>query len=144
LDGVETFCGPAQWLQFLSGSRVLVNLLPLTPETENILDRRAMMALPAGAYLINVARGRHLVDEDLLAALDSGHLAGALLDVFRQEPLPHEHAFWHHPRITLTPHTSARTLRRESLAQIIGKIDALETGATPQSLGGWVRTEVGY
>lgn len=144
LDGVETFCGPAQWPQFLSGSRVLVNLLPLTPETENILDRRALMALPAGAYLINVARGRHLVDEDLLAALGSGHLAGALLDVFRQEPLPAEHPFWSHPRITVTPHTSARTLRRESLAQIIGKIDALETGAPPHSLGGWVRTEVGY
>ncbi len=144
LPGVQTFCGPAQWLEFLRGSRILVNLLPLTPETENLLDRQALMSLPAGAYLINVARGRHLVDEDLLAALDGGHLAGALLDVFRREPLPTEHPFWHHPRITLTPHTSARTLQRESLAQIIGKIDALETGAPPQSLGGWVRTEVGY
>lgn len=144
LEGVQTFSGTAQWFEFLRGSRVLVNLLPLTPETENILDRKALMSLPAGAYLINVARGRHLVDEDLLAALDCGHLCGALLDVFRQEPLPPEHLFWAHPRITLTPHTSARTLRRESLAQIIGKIDALETGAPPQSLGGWVRTEVGY
>ena len=102
------------------------------------------MSLPAQAYLINVARGGHLVDQDLLTALDSGHLAGALLDVFRHEPLPPEHPFWRHPRITLTPHTSARTLRRESLAQIVSKIGALETGADPRSLSGRVRTEVGY
>jgi glyoxylate/hydroxypyruvate reductase A len=144
IEGVQTFAGKAQWHQFLSGSRILVNLLPLTPETENLLDHQALMSLPAQAYLINVARGRHLVDQDLLTALDSGHLAGALLDVFRQEPLPPEHPFWRHPRITLTPHTSARTLRRESLAQIVAKIGALETGADPRSLGGWVRTEVGY
>jgi len=144
LPGVQTFWGAAQWPDFLRGSRILVNLLPLTPETDKILDRRALMSLPVGGYLINVARGRHLVDEDLLAVLDSGHLAGALLDVFQQEPLPADHPFWHHPLITVTPHTSARTLRRESLAQIIGKIVALEAGALPQSLGGWVRTEVGY
>jgi glyoxylate/hydroxypyruvate reductase A len=91
-----------------------------------------------------VARGRHLVDEDLLALLDSGHLAGATLDVFRQEPLPPEHAFWRHPRITLTPHTSARTLREDSLDQIVTKIRALEAGAAPLSMGGLVRLQVGY
>jgi len=144
LDGIQTFCGAAQLQEFLKGSRILVNLLPLTPETENLLDRQALMSLPAQAYLINVARGGHLVDQDLLTALDSGHLAGALLDVFRHEPLPPEHPFWRHPRITLTPHTSARTLRRESLAQIVAKIGALETGADPRSLSGRVRTEVGY
>lgn len=144
LEGVQTFSGAAQLHEFLRGSRILVNLLPLTPETENLLDHQALMSLPAQAYLINVARGRHLVDQDLLTALDSGHLAGALLDVFRHEPLPPEHPFWRHPRITLTPHTSARTLRRESLAQIVAKIGALETGADPHSLSGRVRTEVGY
>jgi glyoxylate/hydroxypyruvate reductase A len=144
LEGIQTFYGAAQLHEFLKGSRILVNLLPLTPETENLLDHQALMSLPAQAYLINVARGGHLVDQDLLTALDSGHLAGALLDVFRHEPLPPEHPFWRHPRITLTPHTSARTLRRESLAQIVSKIGALETGADPRSLSGRVRTEVGY
>ena len=144
LPGVQTFCGPDQWHAFLSGSRILVNLLPLTPATENILDRAALERLPAGAMVINVARGRHLVDDDLLALLDSGHLAAALLDVFRQEPLPPEHRFWHHPRITITPHTSARTLRRESVAQMVAKMAALQAGATPQSLGGLVRPQVGY
>lgn len=144
IGGVDTFAGPAQFDAFLAGCQVLVNLLPLTPETENILNRQSLMRLPVGAYLVNVARGRHLVEEDLLAALDCGHLSGALLDVFRQEPLPAEHPFWRHPRITLTPHTSARTLRRESLDQIIAKIGALEAGTPPDSLGGRLRVEVGY
>lgn len=144
IAGVDTFAGPAQFDAFLAGCQVLVNLLPLTPETENILNRQSLMRLPVGAYLVNVARGRHLVEEDLLAAVDCGHLSGALLDVFRQEPLPAEHPFWRHPRITLTPHTSARTLRRESLDQIIAKIGALEAGTPPDSLGGRVRVEVGY
>ena len=75
-----------------------------------------------------MARGAHLVDDDLLALLASGHLAGATLDVFRTEPLPSEHPFWHNPKITITPHTSARTLRDQSIAQIAGKIRALEAG----------------
>jgi glyoxylate/hydroxypyruvate reductase A len=113
---------------FLGASQVLVNLLPLTPDTENILNRDTLAQLRTGAYVINVARGAHVVDADLLALLDSGHLAGATLDVFRTEPLPAEHPFWQHRRITVTPHTSARTLRDESVAQIVGKIRALERG----------------
>ena len=144
IEGVDTYAGPEQLADFLSASHVLVNLLPLTPETENILNRDTLGRLMPGGHLINVARGRHLVDEDLLALLDSGHLAGATLDVFRQEPLPVAHPFWQHPRITITPHTSARTLRRESLAQIVAKIQALEQGAPAASLGGWVRAHVGY
>lgn len=144
LDGVQTFVGPEEMPLFLAASRVLVNLLPLTPETENLLNARTLSQLQPGGYVINVARGRHLVDEDLLALLDSGHLAGATLDVFRQEPLPPEHAFWCDARITLTPHTSARTLRENSLAQIVAKIRALEAGAAPQGMGGLVRPHVGY
>jgi glyoxylate/hydroxypyruvate reductase A len=113
---------------FLAASRVLVNLLPLTPDTQNILNRDTLARLQPGGYVINVARGAHLVDADLLALLDSGHLAGATLDVFRTEPLPAGHAFWNHPRITITPHTSARTLRDESIAQIAGKIRRAGTG----------------
>jgi glyoxylate/hydroxypyruvate reductase A len=119
-------------------------LLPLTAETENILNRQTLSQLKPGGYLINVARGRHLVDEDLLALLASGQLSGATLDVFRQEPLPAEHLFWRHPAITLTPHTSARTLRDESVAQIVAKIHRLQAGDAPHSLGGWVKTELRY
>lgn len=144
LDGVQTFAGPEAMPLFLAASRVLVNLLPLTPETENLLNARTLSQLQPGGYVINVARGRHLVDEDLLALLDSAHLAGATLDVFRQEPLPPEHAFWRDARITLTPHTSARTLRENSLAQIVAKIRALEAGAAPQGMSGLVRPHVGY
>jgi glyoxylate/hydroxypyruvate reductase A len=128
LDGVRGFNGAAQLDAFLAASRVLVNLLPLTPDTTNILNRERLSRLQPGGYVINVARGAHLVDDDLLALLDSGHLAGATLDVFRTEPLPQAHPFWLHPKITITPHTSARTLRETSIAQIAGKLMALQRG----------------
>jgi len=127
--GVRCFAGAAQFKDFLAASKVLVNLLPLTPDTRDILNRDTLSQLQSGGYVINVARGAHLVEEDLLALLDSGHLAGAALDVFRTEPLPAAHPFWQHPKITVTPHTSARTLRETSIAQIAGKIQALERGA---------------
>ena len=128
LDGVRGFSGREGFNDFLAASRVLVNLLPLTPDTQDILNRDTLSRLQPGGYVINVARGAHLVDEDLLALLDEGHLAGATLDVFRTEPLPAGHPFWTHPSIAVTPHTSARTLRDESIAQIAGKIRALEQG----------------
>jgi glyoxylate/hydroxypyruvate reductase len=141
IDGVHTWYGTDQLDDFLSHCKVLVCLLPLTPLTENILNRHTLGLLQSGGYVINVARGAHLVDEDLLALLDNGHLAGATLDVFRQEPLPAAHAFWKHPKITLTPHTSARTLRDESIAQIAQKIVALEAGS---SVAGVVDRQKGY
>jgi len=144
IDGVQCFSGEAGLNDFLAASRMLVCLLPLTPETENILRRDTLARLQPGGYVINVARGRHLVESDLIALLDSGHLAGATLDVFRTEPLPMAHPFWAHPKITLTPHTSARTLRGESIAQIAGKIRALETGASLSSLAGVVNLNQGY
>ncbi len=128
IDGVRCFAGPAAFTEFLCASKVLVNLLPLTPETQDILRRETLAKLRPGGYVINVARGAHLVEEDLLALIDSGHLAGATLDVFRSEPLAAEHPFWTHPKICITPHTSARTLRDESIAQIAGKILAFERG----------------
>jgi glyoxylate/hydroxypyruvate reductase len=141
VPGVRAFEGAGQFDDFLAASRVLVNLLPLTPETENLLNRATLSRLPAGAYLVNVARGAHVVEEDLLELIDSGHLAGATLDVFRTEPLPAGHPFWNHPRIVATPHTSARTLRDESIAQIAGKIAALQRG---EPLVGVVDRERGY
>jgi len=141
LEGVRTFAGAAQFDEFLAASRVLVNLLPLTHDTQAILSRNTLSRLLPGGYVINVARGAHLVDDDLLALLDEGHLAGATLDVFRTEPLPADHPFWTHPRITVTPHTSARTLRDESIAQIAGKILALERG---EAIAGIVDPARGY
>lgn len=141
LPGIRCFSGSQGLSEFLAASRVLVNLMPLTPETENILSQSTLSQLQKGGYLINVARGKHLVEEDLIALIDSGHLAGATLDVFRTEPLPAEHPFWQHPQITVTPHTSARTLRDESIAQIVGKIQALQRG---EPINGVVDSKRGY
>ena len=141
LDGVRCYSGADGLNDFLAASRVLVNLLPLTPETENILNHSTLSRLQRGGCVINVARGAHLVDADLLALLDSGHLAGATLDVFRTEPLPAGHPFWQHPAITLTPHMSARTLRDETIAQIAGKVAALQRG---EALAGVVDRARGY
>lgn len=141
LDGVRVFYGAAQLNDFLASSRVLVNLLPLTPDTVNILNHQRLSRLQPGGYVINVARGAHLVDDDLLAMIDSGHLAGATLDVFRTEPLPADHPFWREPKITITPHTSARTLRKESVAQMVGKIAAMARG---ELISGMVSIDRGY
>jgi glyoxylate/hydroxypyruvate reductase A len=141
LPGVRCYAGEEQLAEFLAETKVLVCLLPLTGQTQGILNRETLAQLQPGGYLINVARGAHLVEEDLIPLLDGGHLAGATLDVFRQEPLPAGHPFWRHPKITITPHTSARTLRDESVAQIAGKILALERG---EPIGGVVDHHQGY
>jgi glyoxylate/hydroxypyruvate reductase A len=126
--GVDSYAGRVELDAFLARCRVLVCLLPLTRETRGLLDRRALSQLPIGAHVVNVARGALIVDEDLLALLDQGRLGGATLDVFHDEPLPAAHPFWHHPRISITPHVSAVTLVEESVAQIAGKIARLEVG----------------
>jgi glyoxylate/hydroxypyruvate reductase A len=139
--GVESFAGRAELAPFLAASQMLVCLLPSTPETRGLLDRAAFAALPRGAHVVNVARGDIVVDDDLTAALDRGHLAGATLDVFRTEPLPSGHPFWHHPRITLTPHASAVTLVEDAAVQVAGKIRRLERG---DSVTGIVDRARGY
>jgi glyoxylate/hydroxypyruvate reductase A len=128
IAGVDCYSGMETLDRFLAGCRVLVCMLPLTPETNNLLDRARLSQLPQGAYLINVARGAHVAEPDLLTLIRSGHIAGATLDVFRHEPLPAPHPFWEESRITITPHISALTVRRESVVQIAGKIHALESG----------------
>jgi glyoxylate/hydroxypyruvate reductase A len=141
VPGVTCFSGKTGLAAFLSATRILVCLVPLTSDTENILNRQTLGRLMPGGYLINVARGAHLVDQDLLDLLESGHLAGAALDVFRTEPLPQGHPFWSHPKITVTPHTSARTLRDETVAQIARKISALQRG---EPIAGVVDLHRGY
>ncbi|HYH20220.1 MAG TPA: glyoxylate/hydroxypyruvate reductase A [Azospirillum sp.] len=109
LDGIETVHGEDGLVALLARSDLLVCLLPLTGSTRGILDRKLFATLPPGAVVINAARGGHLVEADLLAALDSGHLAGASLDVFAEEPLPPGHPFWSHPKIHVTPHVAGIT-----------------------------------
>lgn len=104
---VEVYAGDDEKNTFLSKSNILVCLLPLTLETTGILNNKLFKELPKQSYVINVARGGHLVDEDLLEYINNGHLAGAGLDVFHEEPLPFEHPFWTHPKIHITPHVAS-------------------------------------
>ncbi len=128
LDGIETFHGSDGFERFLARSDILVDVLPLTRETRGLLDAAAFARLPRGAYFINMARGGHVVDEALLAALDSGHLAGAALDVFNVEPLPAGHPYWTHPRVHVTPHIAGATNPRTASPGVIENIKRLRAG----------------
>ncbi|CAI1564609.1 Glyoxylate/hydroxypyruvate reductase A [Serratia marcescens] len=141
IDGVQSFAGEAQRAAFLDGVKLVINLLPNTPETVGILNRELFAQLSSGAYLINIARGAHLVEADLLAALEQGQLAAATLDVFAREPLPQDHPFWRHPRVTITPHIAAITLPQQAMDQIAANIRALEAGHAP---AGVVDRQRGY
>lgn len=128
LPGIETFHGPDGLARVLAQSDILVNVLPLTRDTTGLLDAKLFAALPKGAYLINMARGGHVVDEALLAALDSGHLSGAALDVFNQEPLPPEHRYWTHPKVQVTPHIAGATNPRTASPGVIENIRNIRAG----------------
>lgn len=134
LPGIECFAGEEGLERLLSRSSALVCLLPLTPRTRGILNAATLAQLPEGACLINVARGAHVVECDLLAALDAGHLAHAYLDVFETEPLPREHPFWTHPRVSVTPHVAALTDPRTALPSVIENLKRVRRGATPRDL----------
>lgn len=120
VPGIENFHGPEGLKPFLARSEILVCLLPLTAETKGILNQDLFQHLPKGAALINAARGGHLVQEDLIPALDAGQLSYAALDVFTPEPLPGDHPFWRHPRITLSPHVASITDPR-TVVQLIAE-----------------------
>jgi glyoxylate/hydroxypyruvate reductase len=109
IPGIATFAGPDGLRPFLAQTEILLCVLPLTSDTRGVINRDTLAALPRGAFVINIARGAHIVDEDLIAALDAGHIAGATLDVFTHEPLPRDHRFWSHPKITVTPHVASLT-----------------------------------
>ena len=137
LPGMRCYAGEDGLDAFLRASRVLVCILPLTPETTGIINRENLQKLQSGtehtvgsrgAYVINVARGGHLVEDDLLALVKTGHIAGATLDVFQQEPLPSEHPYWQEPRITITPHFAAASVEQDTIQQISEKIRALQRG----------------
>ena len=141
LPSVQSFHGEDGRAAFLARSEILVCLLPLTPETEGILDRDLFQALPAGAYLINAGRGGHQVESDILAALDSGQLAGATLDVFREEPLPTASPFWDHPKVTVTPHNASITNPQSAVRHVCESIRRVRAG---EPLRNVVDPDLGY
>ena len=138
---VQSFAGQAELGGFLQGTRVLINLLPNTAETVGIINQTLLAQLPDESYLLNLARGVHVVEEDLLAALNNGKLKGAMLDVFSREPLPQESPLWAHPRVAMTPHVAAVTRPMEAIAYIAGTISRLERG---ESVSGQVDRQRGY
>lgn len=138
---VQSFAGQAELGTFLQGTRVLINLLPNTAETVGIINQTLLAQLPDESYVLNLARGVHVVEEDLLAALNSGKLKGAMLDVFSREPLPQESPLWAHPRVAMTPHVAAVTRPMEAIAYIAGTISRLERG---EPVSGQVDRQRGY
>jgi glyoxylate/hydroxypyruvate reductase A len=127
-EGVRLFHGEAERAGFLAGCDSVVNLLPLTPKTHGLLDIRWFALMRRGAQLINVGRGDHLVEADLLAALDQGQIGQATLDAFSTEPLPPEHPFWSHPRIVVTPHIATRTAPAVIARQTLDHLAAVRAG----------------
>jgi glyoxylate/hydroxypyruvate reductase A len=130
-DGIRGFHGAGGLDAMLAGTEILVNLLPLTSETRGILNLDLFNRMMRGGYLIQVGRGEHMVEADLLAALESGQLAGAALDVFLAEPLPPEHPFWTHPGIVLTPHDACDVTVPAVAQTIRATAEALQAGVRP-------------
>ncbi|MEO8485373.1 MAG: glyoxylate/hydroxypyruvate reductase A [Betaproteobacteria bacterium] len=141
IPGVESFHGRERLPTFLARSTMLIAMLPSTPDTRGLLDADALALLPGGAHLVNLGRGDLVVETALIAALNRGHLAHATLDVFREEPLPARHSFWHHSAISVTPHVSAVTRAADAVEQVAAKIRALERG---ESVSGVVERDRGY
>jgi glyoxylate/hydroxypyruvate reductase A len=126
--GVQGFSGPDGLEAMMRQTDILVCLLPLTAETRGVINARSLAWLPRGAFVINAARGGHLVADDLLAALDSGHVAAAALDVFEPEPLPADHRFWTHPKALVWPHASAITIPSSAAPQVVENLRRAREG----------------
>jgi glyoxylate/hydroxypyruvate reductase len=118
IPNVACFAGQKELNMFLNDTDFLINILPLTAATENFLDKNVLKQIKKDGFLINVGRGEHLVEQDVVELLDEGHLSGALLDVFRVEPLPQDHVFWTHPKIQITPHIASLTNVESATTQI--------------------------
>lgn len=129
--GIASFAGTAELAAFLKRTDILVCLLPLTDATRGILNTATLELLPEGAAVINAARGGHLIESDLIAALDEGHLSGATLDVFASEPLPPGSPLWTHPKVTVTPHIAALTDMRSTTATIVESMARIRAGGRP-------------
>lgn len=140
-DPIACFHGRKQLDHFLGHSRIVINVLPLTPETEGILNAHAFRQMPADSFIINIGRGEHVDEQALLASVQQGNLSGAVLDVFLEEPLPVHHPFWNEPKIRITPHISGQTNLVMAMRQIAQKIRAHQDG---QPMSGVVNKQVGY
>ncbi|CAJ2377224.1 MAG: Glyoxylate/hydroxypyruvate reductase A [Arenicellales bacterium IbO2] len=128
IRGVASHHGARGLREMLARSEILVCLLPLTAQTENILNAETFAQLPKGAFVINAARGGHCMEEDLLAALESGHLAGAALDVFKTEPLEKSSPLWRHPRVYITPHIASMTVPATAAEHVMENIRRFRAG----------------
>ena len=127
-EGVQTFDGLDGLEKFLNRTQILICLLPLTPETHGVLGRGTFNRLPSGAAVINVGRGAHLVEEDLIAALDKGKIEVAVLDVFNEEPLPVDNPLWDHPRVFITPHIASVTTPETAVVAVADAVEELRKG----------------
>ena len=128
---VKSYSGQSELGSFLAETELLICLLPDTDKTRGIINQDLLAQLPQGAAIANMARGALVVDEDLLEAIDSGHIRGAMLDVFHQEPLARVHAYWQHPKVFVTPHIAAETVYRASAQQVAHDIERMEQGLAP-------------
>lgn len=131
VEGVTSYCGLEGLAPMLAQSDILVSILPSTQATKGLLNTALFAQLPRGAHVINVGRGEHLVEDDLLAALDTGQISGATLDVFSVEPLPVGHSFWGHPRIIITPHIGGDTIPETAAEFVVGNIEKIRAGRRP-------------
>lgn len=141
VEGVEVYTGEDGWQAAVAGAHYIVNVLPLTPHTTGILNQGSLSGVADGAHLINIARGDHLVEADLIPMLDAGQLGKATLDVTTTEPLPGNHPFWQHPNIFITPHISGVTYPRSAARQILQTIQDFSVG---NPLDHVVNRSVGY
>ena len=139
IPGVTVFAGPDQMNSFLDGVDILVSVLPLTPDTTGIINKDLFSQLARGAFVINGGRGPQLVESDLLDAINSGQIAGAALDVFTIEPLPDQHPFWTHPKVTVWPHVAAQTNPNTAAIQVAAAIAAIMNGREPENRVDWQR-----
>jgi glyoxylate/hydroxypyruvate reductase len=131
ISGAKSFFGQDGLVAFLERTEILICLLPLTPETEGIINAESLAHLPDGAFIINAARGAHIVDDDFLAALGSGKVAAATLDVFSPEPLAEDHPYWSHPNVTVTPHIASLTNATTAAGEIAANIKRIQAGDRP-------------
>jgi len=139
LDNVEVFAGMDALPAFAEGAEIIISVLPLTPETRGVMNQAFFARLAPGAFIINGGRGPQIVDDDLLAALDKGQLGGAALDVFATEPLPQDHTFWAHPKISVWPHVAAQTNPETAAQQVAAAITAMIEGREPANRVDWER-----
>ena len=131
IPGVTSYAGAEELDAFLAQTHILVSLLPLTPDTEDMIDADLLAKLPKGASFISAGRGKQVVEQDLVAALDSGQISGAILDVFREEPLPSDSPFWDHDRVVVLPHVASMTNPATAVGAVVKNIARIENGEEP-------------